>query len=240
MSVDLGFADKSCKLLESRFFPSKVGGKPSWLDLDHIPEANDLQCNVCNQPRFFLCQIYCPFNEKDTGFHRTVFVFICLSKNCFQANSNQNFVVFRNQLPKENPYYPSYPPTEDLSWRPDINCSKFGIKLCEFCGIKSSEEVCDKKGKAFCSAVHQNSFKNSASKGKARKDHVNLLPEFGIVIEPEDDYSDDSCSENDDAEVEADGEANAVIEYPEIRKLATAQGIHYDLSTCYVVISYCH
>ncbi|XP_065201742.1 programmed cell death protein 2 [Planococcus citri] len=223
MSVDLGFVDKSCKLLESRFFPSKIGGKPSWLDLKNIPESKDLICDVCNQPRYFLCQIYCPYNEKDTSFHRTLFVFLCLSKNCFQSNSNRNFIVFRNQLPRENSCYPALPPTEDVSWRPDINCRTFGVKLCEICGIRSCEELYQKDDETFCSAAHRNIFERTLGKA-SQKENLALLPEFGINIEPEDDYSDESCSESDDAESEAESVENTdAPNYSQIRGIATAQ-----------------
>lgn len=220
MSVDLGFVDKSCKLLDSRFFPSKVGGKPAWLDLKNIPEAKDIICDECNQPRYFLCQIYCPYNEKDNGFHRTLYVFMCLSKDCFQPNSYKNFLVFRSQLPRINPYYPDTPPVEELSWRPDINCSKFGVKLCDMCGIRSSDIACDSCDKAYCSDVHKVAHKNCSS-----NDTSALLPEYGLNIEPENDYSDnDSCSEE-DTESDAEVDKNSLLnDYTQISKLATAQG----------------
>ncbi|XP_043786909.1 programmed cell death protein 2 isoform X5 [Apis laboriosa] len=45
MTLDLGFVEK-CESwqVESRFFPSKVGGKPAWLNLRDIPGEKDFHC----------------------------------------------------------------------------------------------------------------------------------------------------------------------------------------------------
>lgn len=57
--VDLGFLEKCSKsyLLTNKFFPSKVGGRPAWLDLEKIPESKTLKCNECNRELVFLCQV---------------------------------------------------------------------------------------------------------------------------------------------------------------------------------------
>lgn len=56
--VDLGFLDK-CEpwLLTNKFFPSKVGGLPAWLDLDSIPSTEVLKCSGCSETMLFLCQV---------------------------------------------------------------------------------------------------------------------------------------------------------------------------------------
>lgn len=205
MSVDLGFIDKSCKLLDSRFFPSKVGGKPAWLDLGLIPSSDEVICKQCNEPRIFLCQLYCPINEKDTAFHRTIYVFMCASKNCFQPNKNKNFLVLRNQLSRKNSYYPDTPPIEEPSWRPDITCEKFGVSLCSICGIKSKEEICVHCDRSFCSKSHRSLHTECNPKTAPNsEDMCVVLPEFGLSIEPEYPYSDeesnadDSISEDED------------------------------------------
>lgn len=85
--VDLGFAEKcpSWKL-ESRFFPSKIGGAPAWLNLAELPNPDQLSCSKCNHQLKFLCQIYAPVNEKSDCFHRTIFVFFCSSAECSNVN----------------------------------------------------------------------------------------------------------------------------------------------------------
>lgn len=56
--VQLGFAKKQEEwLLTNRFFPSKVGGFPAWLQLANIPDAKDLSCDYCNETCIFLCQV---------------------------------------------------------------------------------------------------------------------------------------------------------------------------------------
>lgn len=56
--IDIGFLEeKSNWLLHPRFFPSKVGGKPAWLDLKNIPNPSQLTCKKCSDPLIFLCQV---------------------------------------------------------------------------------------------------------------------------------------------------------------------------------------
>lgn len=57
-TVDLGFLEKNEPwLLKNKFFPSKVGGLPAWLDLETIPSKDVLNCDECNSPLVFLCQV---------------------------------------------------------------------------------------------------------------------------------------------------------------------------------------
>lgn len=56
--VDIGFLEERENwLLHPRFFPSKVGGKPAWLDLKYIPSSEELTCKICGDPLTFLCQV---------------------------------------------------------------------------------------------------------------------------------------------------------------------------------------
>lgn len=56
--VDLGLLSE-CEswLLSSKYFPSKVGGKPAWLSLKDLPSSESLQCDLCKEPTVFLCQV---------------------------------------------------------------------------------------------------------------------------------------------------------------------------------------
>ena len=65
--------------LESRYFPSKLGGKPAWLNLKDLPTVTEMLCPTCSLPRSFLCQIYANIDNLPTCFHRTLFVFMCRS-----------------------------------------------------------------------------------------------------------------------------------------------------------------
>lgn len=56
--VDIGFLEeKSNWLLHPRFFPSKIGGKPAWLDLKNLPNPVELTCKLCNEILIFLGQV---------------------------------------------------------------------------------------------------------------------------------------------------------------------------------------
>lgn len=57
-TTDLGFLEE-CEpwLLTNKYFPSKIGGQPSWLELLNIPTIKDLSCKVCSNPCIFLCQV---------------------------------------------------------------------------------------------------------------------------------------------------------------------------------------
>lgn len=88
--VDLGYIEEcSSAFLTNRYFPSKVGGKPAWLDLKNIPKSKDLECEVCKEPRIFLCQVYAPVEDNEDCFHRTVYVFVCRNQDCNLANQSQ-------------------------------------------------------------------------------------------------------------------------------------------------------
>lgn len=63
--VELGFAEKrEPEWLTNRYFPSKIGGKPAWLDLDNMPSANELACKICSQPMSFICQVTHPPDQQ--------------------------------------------------------------------------------------------------------------------------------------------------------------------------------
>ena len=58
----LGFVEpprKRADLLRHRF-PSKVGGRPAWLDPLHLPTEEQLTCRVTGKPLDFLLQARCP------------------------------------------------------------------------------------------------------------------------------------------------------------------------------------
>lgn len=185
MNVEGAFIDEDAKRpLESRFFPNKIGGLPAWLDLKNLPSVSEILCDICSSPRRFLCQLYSPIEDKDTAFHRTIFIFVCLSEKCFQVGSNKNFIIFRNQLPRYNSFYPAI--ADGIDKRTDINCSNFGCNLCCLCGIKG-EIHCDRCEQHFCSINHQKLHAKNCSSSVSKpfqKNHT-LLPEFGLS-DPED------------------------------------------------------
>jgi len=62
-----------------------------------------------------LMQIYAPLDEKVVGhgeaFHRMIFVFACKTGFCHQSSSP--FVVWRCQLPKDNPFIEDIPEDDE-------------------------------------------------------------------------------------------------------------------------------
>jgi pre-rRNA-processing protein TSR4 len=95
---------KKCKpnkkaSLESKCFPSKVGGHPAWLAQKNPPKPLCPNCGKCMK---FLLQLYCPL-EYDHAYIRTLYVFLCPEEKC--CKSTNCVTVFRNQLPLENAYY---------------------------------------------------------------------------------------------------------------------------------------
>ncbi|XP_050460504.1 programmed cell death protein 2 isoform X1 [Cataglyphis hispanica] len=190
MAIDLGFV-QTCESwrLTSRFFPSKVGGKPAWLDLKNIPGKSDLECEYCNNVCVFLCQIYAPYEENDDAFHRTIYIFICKNIDCCRPNQNGNLKVFRSQLSRINTFYPSEPPVEEKNWRTDIDVSQW-IKTCYICGIAAPSHCGKCKVVNYCCRVHQiYDWKNGHKYicgTEANNNNNFLFPEYEIVIESDD------------------------------------------------------
>nr|CAD7429217.1 unnamed protein product [Timema monikensis] len=206
--------------LESRFFPSKVGGKPAWLDLKHIPD--DLKCKECGKPCVFLCQVYAPIEDVESCFHRTIFIFICRDPVCCKENSSVNFKVFRCQLKRRNNYYSFNPPIEKATWQPDVRAEHF-LKLCAVCGARGQSH-CGKCRKVnYCGREHQTldwkaGHRNICASDKASDRVVPqwLLPEFELTTQPEDYESEETQEDNESntsEETQAEDEETQLREY---------------------------
>jgi len=159
-SAKLGFIEEiDSRLLNSHFFPSKVGGRPAWLSLNPIPDSVDLQCSECKENTCFLMQVYSPLQIRDDCFHRTLFVFICKNPSCSSSeNVTKSFKVFRSQLPVSNDFYSAAPPDEDITEDFDIDnfphAGNFS-SLCLVCGIKGSKKCSQCKKANYCGKNHQ-------------------------------------------------------------------------------------
>lgn len=116
-TVELGFVKESSKAhrLQSCYFPSKIGGKPAWLELASLPRSELIQCPKCKQPMVHLIQVYAPLDGKEACFHRTLFVFLCKNSQCHSKEEAGAFKVFRSQLPRANGFYSFEPPSDDES-----------------------------------------------------------------------------------------------------------------------------
>ena len=150
-SVDLGFASPpSHPLRLSRaYFPSKVGGRPAWLNAEHPPSASALRCSACSSPLSFLLQLYCPVRSSPALFHRTLFLFICRRQQCLLQHSAAHPAIqcWRSQLPLQNAHYPATPPPKlgKRKWKegdePVEEELAAGVHLCAVCGLRGGS-VC--------------------------------------------------------------------------------------------------
>lgn len=197
--VEIGYLEKSESWkLESRFFPSKVGGKPAWLDLKNI--EIDLSCGQCSKPCIFLCQIYAPISTNAYSYHRTIFIFICKDPNCCKPNENSNFKVYRCHLPQINEFYVPEEPNDEPSWHPECTIDKFK-KTCIVCGAAGPHQCGKCKGPKYCSREHQvMDWKSGHNKvcGTSKEIKSNcdvLFPELEIMTEPEYEDEEDEIPE---------------------------------------------
>uniref|UniRef100_A0A5B6ZFT3 Putative programmed cell death protein 2 isoform X3 n=1 Tax=Davidia involucrata TaxID=16924 RepID=A0A5B6ZFT3_DAVIN len=163
--VTLGFLEKPKNWwsLLRQLFPSKAGGVPAWLDPINLPSGRSCVCDFCGEPLQFLLQVYAPLSEKESTFHRTLFVFMCRSMSCLLQDQHEQWKrqpekayrsvkVFRCQLAQSNPFYSSEPPRHDGTDKP----SGIGAALCNWCGTWKGDKVCSSCRRArYCSEKHQ-------------------------------------------------------------------------------------
>ncbi|XP_020586002.1 programmed cell death protein 2 [Phalaenopsis equestris] len=165
VELTLGFVEKPknpCLLLR-HLFPSKAGGVPAWLDPSDLPSEKSSTCGFCGEPLQFLLQIYAPISDKESTFHRMLYVFMCPSMSCLlkdqheqwkrnEENPCRSVKIFRCQLPRLNPFYSSEPPKHNCTDKPITT----GAPLCCWCGSWKGDKVCGSCKKArYCSAKHQ-------------------------------------------------------------------------------------
>ncbi|CRL07399.1 CLUMA_CG020372, isoform A [Clunio marinus] len=219
MMVQLGYAqEQESWLLTNRFFPSKIGKKPSWLELTNIPKAEDLLCDFCQEPCIFLCQIYAGSAHVSHAFHRSIFVFICRNGKCCQENLSGNIKVLRSQLGLKNPFYPDKPAIESE----DSEEIEVEVKLCKLCGCRGPLTCSKCKESNYCSKLHQkldwgtHKLRCGISEETVDISNKTLFPEFEIVIEQE---NSDHVSKK---ESEKDAEKRRLKEYEDMVKCVEA------------------
>ncbi|KAL8438430.1 hypothetical protein ACSSS7_000173 [Eimeria intestinalis] len=111
--ISLGFMETE-RRVPRWFFPSKIGGLPIW---QSAPPPTDLFCCVCTPqvPLTLLVQIYAPIEVSPSCFHRSVYVFCCLS-------CGSHFRTLSSCLPRDNAEYPNcavstYFPDKETFWK---------------------------------------------------------------------------------------------------------------------------
>jgi hypothetical protein len=124
--VKLGMVEKPDvpEALKPEYFPSKVGGKPAWLNPEVLPSSEMLRCEatphgeLCGRQLVFALQVYAPMIDgAPECFHRSLFLFCCRNKTC--SGKQGSAKVFRSQLPRKNEFY-SYEPPEYPTAGPKI------------------------------------------------------------------------------------------------------------------------
>lgn len=194
-AVELGFVEKREPwALRSKFFPSKVGGKPAWLHLKDIPNGKRLSCRNCGQPCVLLLQVYAPLDDVDYAFHRTLFLFACIASECVNKHAVGSFIVLRSQLPKKNSFYSIEPPVES----PDSSDTPSAADFCNICAVCGAlgDKTCSRcHSRHYCSKSHQVFDWKNGHKSRCGLQSVDscdvicapLFPEYELVTEPEDD-----------------------------------------------------
>lgn len=154
--VELGYLEETdSELLESHFFASKIGGKPSWLNFKSLPPVDTMKCRVCLNPMAFLLQVYAPLSDKDSTFHRTIFVFLCRNPQCCVTNQSENLCVLRCQLPRNNEFYSSEALDPDNFDEKDVKRIETYSKICFICGCFGDKQCSQCKNVSYCDKSHQ-------------------------------------------------------------------------------------
>lgn len=99
--MELGFVEEAedPKELTSPFFPSKVGGKPAWLDLVRLPSVETLSCRKCGKPLIHLLQIQSSSSSSgNQEHHRTLFLFLCAAYKCHSPGDTSCFMALRCEM----------------------------------------------------------------------------------------------------------------------------------------------
>ncbi|KAJ3188295.1 Programmed cell death protein 2 [Gaertneriomyces sp. JEL0708] len=149
-AVQLGFAEPFEKdaVFTIDEFPNKIGGKPLWLNPDHLLAADDVTCGICGKVMVLLTQFYTPEDDPPEAFHRTMYVFVCRDGKCHGQNWKQCIKAFRSQLPEDIPHFDASSPPERL-------LSDTRAPQCRVCGLLGSK-VCSRcKLVQYCSREHQ-------------------------------------------------------------------------------------
>ncbi|OTF71754.1 programmed cell death protein 2-like protein, partial [Euroglyphus maynei] len=212
-SIDLGFAEPFTDnwLSKSKYFPSKIGGRPSFLVLKPILGYDQLSCPKCQKTMRFILQLYAPIESNEQAFHRHLFVFGCGR----QEQCANQFIVFRCQLPRTNEFYSYDPPDydkDDVEYDP--NPTKFCQLLCPICGLHATKRCSQCLKVSYCSREHQiahwkkGGHKNKCQQNGPDTDDSNVkyedlvFPEYEIIIEEADETEKQPDDQDDVTEIE--------------------------------------
>ncbi|KAJ2451383.1 hypothetical protein EV183_003660 [Coemansia sp. RSA 2336] len=228
MATTLGYAEPIDAEFADDPFPSKVGGKPRWLDPTCPLEADKVVCDECSKPMVLLMQLSAPEDDPPEAFHRMLYVFICHNGICHKAGAKRCMRVFRSQLPEENAVYVEG--TNDDGDEDDIEwVMAEGVvraPACVVCGLLGNKACSKCHKRRYCSRSHQIADWDAGHKAQCcgsdpikpesaqhlRKLQRMIYPEHVIVSE-EEPACEESDDEDDDGEDTEDisAESQAVV-----------------------------
>ena len=169
-------------LLTSPFFPSKIGGKPAWLDYTNLPTAQTptaqsdlnnnnnnnksrtavhLACDSCHSQLVFLLQLYAPITDTDKYAERLEDKDKCFHRTLFVfmctagTCKRRTFRVLRSQLARHNDFYSSAAPPSDADDPDQLSVSR--LHFATFCA-----SLADKKKLNLCAVCGVASVKKCA------------------------------------------------------------------------------
>ncbi|KAJ2551024.1 hypothetical protein EV175_003844 [Coemansia sp. RSA 1933] len=213
--ITLGYAEPLDDGFDEDLFPSKIGGKPRWLDPTRPLAVDKAMCEECSTPMAMLLQLYAPEDEPAAAFHRMFYVFVCRNGRCHKAAAKRCMRVFRSQLPEQNTVYvekrvestvddsmsgPEESDDEDdIEWTVSEDVKP--ASLCVVCGFHGSKTCSKCHSRYYCSRSHQifdweSSHRKQCSEDSSQKGEETLeqerklrrttFPEYLIVSEETD------------------------------------------------------
>jgi len=199
---DLGFLEpiedspRGKKRAHAIYFPSKVGGHPEWVDPRVFPKTilDQKETTATVQKKMdFLLQIYAANEDNANAFHRTIYVFT--SARGDKLGEEGRVRAFRSQLGRENAFYGMHPaPENPEDPRVDALIEEYEAKKLA-ADAEAKMRVCDDG--------RRDETKKTNSNDSCRGNENTTYPEFEIVVEPESDDDDASCSSIDSDVVDA-------------------------------------
>ncbi|KAL7748548.1 hypothetical protein RI367_005959 [Sorochytrium milnesiophthora] len=149
-SAQLGFVEAVDEPLSIVTFPSKVGGKPLWLNPAKIPDAARLGCGVCKEPMSLL--MYTPEDFPEDAYHRYVYVFVCRKGSCHNQDWRSCVKAIRCQMGIDNEFYDTDPDTEDTCFK---SITPVLAATCAICGLHGTKRCGACSQAVYCSRAHQ-------------------------------------------------------------------------------------